>query len=71
MSKLFYASEAPHLGIPQRHLLMIHYQAGEEGQWLKSNMKDFKYRAETKGDEDFVQMMEELDTRDDLKKMLK
>ena len=50
---------------------MINYKAGEESQWLKSNMKEFKYRAETKGDQDFVQMMEELDTRDDLKKMLK
>lgn len=49
----------------------IPHQAGEEGQWLQSNMAEFKHRAETKGDEDFQQLLEEIESREDLKKLLK
>jgi hypothetical protein len=34
-------------------------------------MAEFKHRAETKGDEDFQQLLEEIESREDLKKLLK
>lgn len=49
----------------------FHHQAGEEGQWLQSHMAEFKNRAEKNGDEDFQQLLEEIENREDLKKLLK
>jgi hypothetical protein len=34
-------------------------------------MSEFKNRAEAKGDEDFQQLLEEVENREDLKKLLK
>jgi hypothetical protein len=34
-------------------------------------MAEFKNRAEKKGDEDFQQLLEEIENREDLKKLLK
>ena len=34
-------------------------------------MPEFKHRAETKGDEDMQQLLEEMESREDLKKLLK
>jgi len=44
--------------------------AGEEGTWLKDNMTDFKNRAEHDGDQDFIDMLKEVDEREDLKGLI-
>jgi len=41
-------------------------EAGKEEAWVKSHRKDFEEQAEL-GDEEFKAMLEEIDTRDDLK----
>ena len=45
--------------------------AGEDVQWMKSNMDEFRNRAEAKGDQDFVKLMDEMENREDLKQALK
>lgn len=45
--------------------------AGEEGNWLKDNMDEFKNRAEGRGDQDFVDLLKEVDERKDLKELIK
>ena len=37
---------------------------------MKDNMKMFKDRAEAKGDKDFEDMLKEIETRDDLKRLI-
>jgi len=45
--------------------------AGEEGNWLKDNMEEFKNRAEGKGDQDFVDLIKEVHERKDLNELIK
>jgi len=45
--------------------------AGEEGNWLKDNMAYFKEQAEGKGDEDFANLVKEVEERQDLKALVK
>ncbi|KIW65151.1 hypothetical protein, variant [Phialophora macrospora] len=45
--------------------------AGSESSWLRDNMPFFKSQAYEHGDENFRKMIDEIDTRDDLKAMLK
>lgn len=45
--------------------------AGQEGQWLKSQMPFFKEMAEKRGLTDYEDMLAELESREDLKELLK
>ena len=45
-------------------------QAGEDKTWLKDNVQVFKERADA-GDEDFRDLLREMEGRDDLKGALK
>jgi len=44
--------------------------AGEEGNWLKDNMEEFKQRGD-KGDQDFVDLVKEVEEREDLNELIK
>jgi len=43
--------------------------AGQEGNWLLDNMSEFKKRADA-GNEEFVDILKEIEERDDLKKLV-
>jgi hypothetical protein len=45
-------------------------EAGQEGQWFKDNMEHFQKMVDEKGDEDYEDMLRELEERDDLKKLV-
>lgn len=45
-------------------------EAGGEAAWFKENAEYFKEQSQVKGDETFKAMLEEVETREDLKKMV-
>ena len=45
-------------------------EAGKEAAWFKEHMPFFEKQVEEKGDEDYKEMLEELNSREDLKKMM-
>ena len=44
-------------------------EAGDDVQWLKDNKKWFQQQADSKGDEGWKGLLEELETREDLKEL--
>lgn len=51
-------------------LLPPRAQAGNEASWLKDNMPFFKSQAYDHNDQQFKDMLDEIDSRDDLKALL-
>lgn len=45
-------------------------EAGQEGWWLKSQLPYIKHMAQERGIEDFADLLKELDSREDLKRLL-
>ena len=54
---------------PGRGMLTCAWQAGEDKEWLKGNVKAFEKRAEA-GDGEFADVLEEMRTREDLRELL-
>jgi hypothetical protein len=56
--------------ITARELGLTIPEAGQEGKWFKEIMPHVKEQAEVKGLDDFKDMLQELEEREDLKKLV-
>lgn len=60
-----------HPMIAAREAGMVIPEAGKEGTWLKDHMGYFKEMSDTKGLEEFSEMLKEIETREDLQKLVR